>query len=186
MAASQSRARGFALFLAFALAGAGVDLFTKHVVFQRLASRGEVTLIDGFLGFVLSRNPGAAFSMLVGQINFFLLISVAALVLLAYFSLTAKPPSWRYQLALGTVGAGVLGNLHDRVRFHAVRDFIKVSIDYPPIASRLDAIFNTHTWPIFNVADSFICVGAGALIVKYWIDERRERVAAKAAAGGRG
>lgn len=176
MGSRDGRVRGFAMFALFALAGGALDLLSKELAFSRLEENHETKIIDGCLGFILSRNPGAAFGIFGGRFNFFLAISIGAIALVAYFSWTAKPPSVRYQLALGMIAAGVLGNLHDRLRFHFVRDFIKVYVDYDPVKTLLLTHWpHTNVWPIFNVADSFICVGAGALMAKYWLDERRER-----------
>ena len=55
-------------------------------------------------------------------------------------------------LALSLIIGGALGNVLDRVRFDAVQDFIDVHL-------------GQHHWPAFNVADSFIVIGAGILML---------------------
>lgn len=56
------------------------------------------------------------------------------------------------RLGLGLVVGGAAGNLVDRVRFGEVVDFIEVGVR------------GVYTWPIFNVADSAVCVGVGLLV----------------------
>ena len=55
--------------------------------------------------------------------------------------------------ALGGVLGGTIGNLYDRIVHHAVRDHLELTIRIPAFD------WNYH-WPIFNVADAFICTGA--------------------------
>ncbi len=174
------------LFFGTVAAGAAADLATKALAFSRIREGESVSVIDGFLRFVLARNEGAAFSMLRGHFEFFLAVSIAALALLVYFSFSARRGRAGFQVALGLVGAGVVGNLYDRLAYGHVRDFIGAYIGYEPIARKLFAWFGTNEWPIFNVADAFICVGAGALLVSLWREERRERRAAAAGAAGAG
>jgi signal peptidase II len=57
-----------------------------------------------------------------------------------------KEPSWSLNLALGLQMGGALGNLVDRIRSGYVVDF-----------------FDLTVWPVFNIADSAICVGVGLL-----------------------
>lgn len=178
-----ARARGLLLFALISLAGAAVDLATKGLAFRRLPEGRTVDLIPGVFGFYLSRNTGAAFSILEGQFAFFVAISFAALGLLAYFSWSAKAPSVAYQAALGLVGGGVVGNLHDRLAYGHVRDFLHAHWDHEPLRSKLIRWFGTNDWPIFNVADAFICVGAVALVIAFWREERRAAARPKAEAG---
>jgi signal peptidase II len=175
-------ARKLAIFVGTTAVAAAVDLGTKALAFSRVQRDAPVTVIDGFLRLVLSENRGAAFGVLQNAFAFFILVSVGALFLLAYFSVAAKHASVFYEAALGLVGGGVVGNLYDRLALGHVRDFIGVYAGYPPIAQRLRAWFGTNEWPIFNAADAFICVGAAALLVAFWREERRERASAGAAA----
>ena len=55
-------------------------------------------------------------------------------------------------IGLSMILAGAIGNLIDRIRIGAVVDFI-------------DVYYKTHHWPVFNVADSAICVGALLLLL---------------------
>jgi signal peptidase II len=177
-------ARGLALFAAVTAVGLAADLGSKAAAFAHVGRGEEIVLVPGFFGLVRSQNIGAAFGMFEGKVAFLIAIAVGALGLLSWFSWTARPRAWAYQVALGLVGAGVIGNLYDRLMFGSVRDFLRVHVDYAPVAQKLFQWFGTNTWPIFNVADALICVGAAALVVKFWRDDRREREAARAAPSG--
>ena len=103
------------------------------------------------------RNKGAAFSLLASapdqyRLPFFFAVTVAAGAAIVY-SLRSTPLHDRLSLAaLGMVAGGGLGNALDRLRLGEVVDFIEVGV--PAV----------YTWPIFNVADSAVCVGVGLLV----------------------
>ncbi|MBS1806248.1 MAG: signal peptidase II [Acidobacteria bacterium] len=134
------------------------DRFTKTLVSNRIAMGDAITVIPGFLRITHWLNEGAAFSLFAdstspnvvrwGLIAFSAFAGIAVLVALvrlgSRFSLTT--------VALALVFGGAIGNLHDRVRYGSVVDFIEVHI------------FGYH-WPDFNVADSCIVIGACLLVL---------------------
>ena len=115
---------------------------------------GEVIYFAPFWNWVLTFNPGAAFSLLADQPGwqrwFF---SVLALGVSGWIALELKkhPEQKLMSLALTLVMGGALGNVIDRVRFGAVVDFVQWHAA-------------GYYWPAFNVADSAICLGAALLI----------------------
>lgn len=107
------------------------------------------------LNWTLAYNSGAAFSFLShagswhrwGFAAFSLFMSIALWVMMIRLA-----PSFRLQLlGLGLVLGGAIGNLIDRAFFGYVIDFI-------------DVYYKSYHWPVFNVADSAICVGAVLLL----------------------
>ncbi|MDP1693999.1 MAG: signal peptidase II [Candidatus Woesearchaeota archaeon] len=92
-------------------------------------------------GFKYTTNTGAAFGILQGQTWLLIFIAVVVIAVLVYYS-------HEYQLALGFLLGGTLGNLLDRVLQGYVVDFIHVPF-----------------WPSFNVADSFNVIGVGLLLL---------------------
>ena len=166
-------------FALVAAAGLFVDLWTKWLAFSRLL--GELhqypdgtyavirsrthEVIPGWLRFEVTVNQGAVFGIGQGQRLLFLLVSAAAVAFLCYLFLTSKPTQWFYQVLLGMLLAGVLGNVYDRVVFGYVRDMIHA---LPGWANPLRSVFPTwqYIFPwIFNVADSLLCVGVGLMLV---------------------
>jgi signal peptidase II len=79
-------------------------------------------------------------------------IALIALIPLIYFFYHAKSSDKLMLTALGLTLGGALGNIHDRLRFNAVIDFV-------------DLHWDDNHWPAFNVADMGICVGVGLLFL---------------------
>jgi signal peptidase II len=131
-----------------ALVVLALDQGSKHWIVTHLALHDSFPLF-GFMDIHHVRNTGAAFSLLPG--GGWLFMSVAAVVLLGLLL------SWRRvqqvdrltATALGLIAGGTLGNLIDRLRFAYVVDFLDL-----------------RWWPVFNVADSAICVGVALLMWK--------------------
>lgn len=123
------------------------DLYTKHLTLVHLAVGEAIPM--GIFDIRHVHNTGAAFGMLAN--SGFLFVAVAVIVLIGM--LVALPHIRKAEtpvvVALGLIAGGTLGNLVDRVRFGYVVDFI-----------------DFRWWPVFNVADSCICVGVGLLIWK--------------------
>jgi signal peptidase II len=141
--------------LAAILCGANVaaDQAIKAIVEARLFPGEEVDVL-GPLGLTLSHNRGVAFGLAGGAGVGLVILSVAALVVIAYlFSReSAKSGAW---VAVGLLAGGALGNLADRVRADQVTDFIDVG-----------------SWPAFNLADVAITCGVALLVFFYLRDSK--------------
>jgi signal peptidase II len=134
------------------------DRLTKTLVAARIPLGSSIPVIPPFLRISHWLNDGAAFSLFAdtaspnavrwGLIGFSLLAALVVLVFMVRlghsFTLTT--------VALALVFAGALGNVHDRIVYGSVVDFIEVHI------------FSYH-WPDFNVADSSIVTGACLLML---------------------
>ena len=150
-AASGLRATGPWLLVAAVIAV--LDLTTKMVV-QATLRPGDVVHVAPFLDLVLVFNKGAAFSFLAGasgwQRGFFIGVAIVAAGLIVYL-LRRHAGDRLFCAGLALILGGALGNLWDRVALGHVVDFVLLHA------------YGYH-WPAFNVADSAITVGAGALI----------------------
>lgn len=109
---------------------------------------GESWPAEGFVRITHGTNTGTAFGLLQNQTLFLIVASVAAIGFLAYFYRAYAMPKPILRFAIGLQLGGAFGNLFDRVAYGRVTDFIDVG-----------------PWPIFNIADSAICVGIATLIV---------------------
>ena len=118
-----------------------LDQASKSLIVGNLSLGQSIPLIKGIFNLTVVHNRGAAFGILKNQIPFFILTSVFA-VILAFISIRKNKP-YIYNFSLGLILAGALGNLIDRLFLGYVVDFI-----------------DFHVWPVFNVADSAITVGA--------------------------
>ncbi|MHA6203987.1 signal peptidase II [Dyella soli] len=113
-------------------------------------------VIPGFLNWTLAFNTGAAFSFLASsdgwQRWFFVLLAVVISgVLVVWLARTARG-DWKTAAPLGLIVGGALGNLIDRLHASQVTDFIHV-------------YFRQWNYPVFNLADCGITVGAVMLLV---------------------
>lgn len=132
--------------------GLGLDLWTKWLSIIHLYESGrEIEFIRGWLHFKYVENHGAVFGIGQGQRWFFVIVSVAAILFLTYLFLTSRR-QWLYQIILGMLLAGVLGNMYDRIFYGYVRDMIYVF-----------AKWGIFPW-VFNIADSLLCVGVAMLV----------------------
>lgn len=154
-----------------------LDLFTKNLIrnyFHYCDPIGKLaweyvdqcepfSLIRGFFDLILTYNTGAAFSIFAGDggphhgLKMAALAAVSLLPFL-YFYYKAKASDRLVLSSLGLIWGGALGNIHDRLRWNAVADF-------------LDFYVGDRHWPAFNVADMAICVGAGLLALSILRDK---------------
>ena len=133
-----------ALYLLLSLIVVGIDQLIKLNVVQHLRVGESKTIIPNILSFYYLRNNGAAWNIFSGQMYFFYLISVIAIIAVLYFLFNPKYKSKTFDIGLALILGGIIGNFIDRVRLHYVVDMMQ-----------LDFInFN-----IFNFADSCITVG---------------------------
>ena len=124
----------------------GIDQLSKSYLNTHLALHQRVPVIKNFLYLTLVHNRGAAFGILKNQVPLFIIASIIAIVLLAgrlrADRLRARTITLS-SLSLGLILAGAVGNLIDRVFLGYVIDFLDVGF-----------------WPVFNIADSSISIGA--------------------------
>jgi signal peptidase II len=128
------------------------DAISKVVVVAELAHRAPITLIPHVLDLELLRNGGAAFS--VGTKATVLFTGVALVVAAVIVRTAPRLVSAGWAAVLGLLLGGALGNLIDRL----ARD---------PGPGRGEVIdwIHLHHWPVFNLADSAIVIGAVVAVV---------------------
>jgi signal peptidase II len=157
-----------ARFFLTAAVGLGVDLWTKSLAVTQLSDRvTPLDVIHGWLQFEFIENPGAVFGIAPGKRMMFLAVSVAAVLFLTYlFSASSKKPF--YQIILGLLLAGVLGNMYDRIEVGKVRDMIHILPDWhwPGGIRHVLKFLPDELFPyIFNVADMLLCTGVGLMLI---------------------
>jgi signal peptidase II len=141
------------IFWSLMTCGLVLDLWTKKAVFDWLKPHETYPVIDGFLRLILAENNGAAFNLFAGRPYFLAAVSFVAIVGIFAVFLFSRDLNILGHIALGLFAAGVCGNLYDRLfNDGSVRDFI-------------DVYRGTYHWPTFNLADSWLCIGVGLLII---------------------
>lgn len=140
----------------YGLAGGVIvlDQLSKWLVLETIRF-GETIYVAPFWNWVLTYNPGAAFSFLADQPGwqrwFFTALAVGISGWIA-LELKKRPDEKLLCLAMAMIMGGALGNVIDRIRFGAVVDFVQWHVA-------------GYYWPAFNVADSAISVGAVLLVI---------------------
>ncbi len=125
-----------------------LDQITKVLIQKKMLLGESIPVIQNVFHITFVSNTGAAFGIFKGQRLLFILISIAVIIgmILLYRKLVGLP-LW-IRIASGLILGGAIGNLCDRIIYHYVIDFL-----------------DFHVWPVFNVADSAITIGAGILLI---------------------
>lgn len=143
-----------------------LDRITKVLAEQRLRGRPPVEIIPGVVELRFTTNPGGAFGLFGGAAWLFVLASVVVIV--AVLLSSVRLPSALAAVSLGLVLGGALGNLTDR------------AIGGPGFSGEVVDFIDFQVWPVFNLADSAIVVGAALLLLSTF---RREPARPEPAAG---
>jgi signal peptidase II len=154
-------------FFLTAAVGLGLDLWTKSLAVTQLSGGRIVEAIHGWLQFEFIENRGAVFGIAQGKRWLFVAVSLAAVVFLTYlFSAADRRPF--YQIILGLLLAGVLGNMYDRIEVGMVRDMIHMlpGWQWPAGLRHVITFLPEELFPyIFNVADTLLCTGVGLMLI---------------------
>lgn len=137
-----------------------LDQVTKYLVMVRFHLGESLVIIPGLFSLTYVRNLGAAWGILGGWNALLVLLSAGVLVALIVFRRSILTDSLIHRLSLGLMLGGIIGNLFDRIRLQYVVDF-------------LDFYWTNHHFPVFNVADSAICVGVGLYMISSFLPARQ-------------
>lgn len=154
------------LLLSIIVGAVCLDQLTKWMAVIWLEGGPSVTFLKGVLDFTFVQNKGAAMGMLAGHRWVFMVVSSVAIVGLSVYLFRHRKDSLWVQVPLAMIIGGGIGNMIDRVALGYVIDFLDFSnIGFP--------------W-VFNVADSFVTVGAITLMGYLVVDLIRELSRGKA------
>lgn len=142
-----------------------LDQLSKYLAVIYLKGGESFPIIKNVLHLTYVENEGAAFGMLKDHRWIFMIISSVAIIGLFVYLVKNYKASRLQSVALTMIIAGGIGNMIDRVVLGYVVDFID---------------FTLINFAIFNVADSFVCVGVGLLIIYLLMTLKREHDAEKA------
>jgi len=128
------------------------DHAVKRLVSTNMKIGQEILLIPGVLGLASVRNSGAAFGILQGQLLFFIVATTVILAGIVFYLPKARLEGKMVSYGLALIMGGALGNFIDRIFKGEVVDMIQVHF--------LD-------FPVFNIADSFLCLGVALVMIHY-------------------
>jgi signal peptidase II len=153
------RARTLALWLYATTAFAyGLDRLTKAWVGSALSGRAPLDLIPGVLSLNYTTNSGGAFGL--GRSAPWLFAGATIVVSLVIVAVSTRLASRPIAVALGLILGGALGNLTDR------------AMNGPGLSGHVTDFIDLHVWPVFNLADSAIVIGA--ILLAATTSSRRE------------
>lgn len=145
------------------------DYITKQIVTRSMELYEEIPVWNGVFHWKYIQNTGAAFGILKNSREVFMVISVIAIIVMAVYLVLTRTENVWWIVGISLLVGGGIGNMIDRIALGYVIDFMYVAlIDFA----------------IFNVADCFVCIGVGILLLMTLLDLINETKAQKAAKKG--
>ncbi len=137
---------------------------------RQLAAIEPIVVVPRLLHLQLWLNEGAIFGIGQGKRWLFAAVSVAAVFIIWRVFARSGARQWAFHLALAGILAGALGNLHDRLRFAAVRDMLHLFPDiHLPFGWSWPGTDQRGLYPwIFNFADMWLVGGVILLLLLTW------------------
>ena len=153
-------AKKYVLFSSIILVGIILDQISKWLTVKHITENTEkITIIDNFFGLAHVTNDGAAWGILDNARWVFMLTSTVAIIAMIAFLYLGFSQNKLYDVSISIIISGGIGNMIDRIAYGEVVDMLEfLFIDFP----------------IFNVADTFVCIGAGLLILALVLDIIKE------------
>ena len=163
----------YVMYTAIIAAGIFLDQLTKFLVAKFMTVGQSIPLIKGFLHITYTTNDGAAFGAMDNARWLFISVSLVTILLLGAYLYLGHAEKKLYAVSISMIVSGGIGNMIDRFGF----GFYKNAMGVGEVIDFIDfcGIWNA----IFNGADSFVCVGAGILILAMILDIREEARANK-------
>ena len=141
-----------------------LDRWTKHLAATRIAMYSHIQIIPGFFRITHTENTGAAFSLFADSPSHWktamlISFSVVAMIVVSVLLWKQSCALTMTGIALSLILGGAVGNLWDRVANGRVVDFLLFYV-------------KTYQWPVFNLADSAICLGVAAILLDGLLSRR--------------
>lgn len=148
----------FVIYLLIVITILALDRWSK-ILIEKALEIGQSIHLGSLFYFTLVHNHGGAFGIMQNQKIIFISVGIAVIIgILGYLYISKKTSYWMIA-GLACVSAGALGNLYDRITLGYVIDFIDV-----------------HVWDyVFNVADVFIDIGFGAILIDMFLSGKEQK-----------
>ena len=125
-----------------------MDQIIKYYIINNFSHGQSLAIIKNIFHLTYVKNTGAAFGILKNANNFFIIVSIIIILFLLFYRYYYFKSNIYINMSIGLIIGGAVGNLIDRILLNHVVDYLDFRI-----------------WPVFNLADSAIVVGAGFLII---------------------
>jgi len=145
-----------------------LDRWTKRLVAARIAMYTHIQIIPGFFRLTHTENTGAAFSLFADspshwKTTLLICFSLVAMVIVSVLLWRQARAFTITGVALSLILGGAVGNLWDRVASGRVVDFLLF-------------YFKQYQWPVFNLADTAIVIGAALLVIEILFSHPKKSV----------
>lgn len=174
--------KDYIIYSAIILVGIILDQLTKYLTATLMTIGQRITLIEGFLRLTYTTNDGMAFGTMDGADQRWVFMTISTLMIIGFslYLYLGHAENMLYGVSMAMVVSGGIGNMIDRL---GLGFYVNPETGLGEVIDFIDfyGIWNA----VFNGADSFVCVGAGLLIlalVKDIIKETKDEAAKKAAA----
>lgn len=136
-----------------------IDQISKYYVLHNMELGQQIEVAKDFFYLTSHRNRGAAWGILQDSRMFFIITTSIFLIVLFYYLLkNISSLTLVDKILFSLIFGGAIGNFIDRIKTGEVIDF-------------LDFKIFSYNFPIFNFADTFICIGVALLLIKIYIEE---------------
>ncbi len=124
------------------------DQLIKSYIENNFIYGESISIIKNIFHITYVKNTGAAFGILKGKIAFFIIMTAVIVIFLLIYRYYYVKQSILFDISFALIIGGAIGNLIDRVRFSYVVDYLDFRV-----------------WPVFNLADSAVVIGAIILVI---------------------
>lgn len=128
-----------------------LDRMTKIWAMNRLLGKEDIVIIKNIFSFSYVENRGAAFGIFQGKVNILAIVTILAIIGMAFFLIKYRPESILGRVSIAMILSGAIGNFIDRVWYKYVVDFIMFHYK------------DVYYFPNFNIADMLVVIGTGLL-----------------------
>lgn len=136
-----------------------LDQITKYIIINNMVIGDTISIIQNFFSITSHRNRGAAWGILENSRLFFIVVTfIFLIILLGYILKNINKLKLIDKIMFSLILGGGLGNFIDRLKTGEVVDFLDFNI-------------LGYAFPIFNLADIFICLGVFLLVIKIYKEE---------------
>lgn len=133
-----------------------IDQATKYGAIKYLKNQRPLVIISDFFQLNYVENRGAAFGILQGRRVIFLVITIAVVLVIAFYLIRYySQMNFLTKISFAILLGGAIGNLIDRIRLGYVVDFISIKL------------IDKYDFPVFNIAD--ICVVVSTILIVYLV-----------------
>ncbi|MDC2864789.1 signal peptidase II [Bacillus sp. BP-3] len=137
-----------------------IDQVSKWIIVKEMELGESIPIIDNVLYITSHRNRGAAWGILENKMWFFYVITVIFVIFILFYMKKYAKTDKLLGISLGLILGGAIGNFIDRVVRKEVVDFIHTYIF-------------SYNFPVFNVADSALCVGVALIIIQTLLEGKK-------------